>query len=272
MVSGLAFVRLAHGTTVGGTLNVDTHWTSNDSPVIFNNTVMVNSNVTLMIDPGVIVNLGIYGLFVSGTLTALGTPSNEITFTTISNYTVGANSPIAFGPTSTPWSDVTNSGSIIQNANLNQIDIQISNASPKIDSCTLNFQSSYITPITISGGSPIISNNTITYNTQGPSSYVNTIVVYSGNPAITNNQFECNYYNSPSNDIKVNAGAPTISNNIFEGAYLSSNNNGISVSSGNPLITNNQFQGKSYLNAIVDLSSSSFTISNNIFTNCVCRH
>jgi len=271
-VSGLFFVKTTYGITVGGTLTVDTHWTAANSPVIFNGTVMVNNNVTLTIDPGVTVNLGIYGLFVSGTLNATGTANNEITFmaSAISNYTISVSAPIVFGPTSTPWSDATNSGSIIQNANLNQIDLQISSASPKIDSCTFSFQTSYIAPISISGGSPIISGNTISYNVQGSGSgNVNSVIVYSGNPLITNNRFDCNYYSSTSNDITVSSGSPTISNNIFDGAYSSSNNNGITVNSGTPLISNNQFQGNGFLTAIVDESSAAFTISNNIFSSCL---
>ncbi len=256
-----------------GTLYVDTHWTIADSPVTFNGTVMVSNNVTLTIDPGVTVNLGVYRLFVSGTLVAVGSVDNEITFTAIAiyNYTISVSAPISFGPTSTAWNDATNSGSIIQNANLNQIELQMSNASPKIDSCTFSFQVSYIAPISISGGSPTISDNTITYNVQGSSSgiNVNSVVVYFGNPLVTNNNFECNYYSSPSNDIKVSAGSPTISNNVFAGAYSSSNNNGINVNSGTPVISNNQFEGKSYLNAIVDTSSSPFIISNNLFSNCL---
>ncbi|HUJ84914.1 MAG TPA: hypothetical protein VLV84_04845, partial [Candidatus Acidoferrales bacterium] len=35
----------------------NTEWTIAQSPIIFNGTVMVNSNVTLTIDPGVTVNL-----------------------------------------------------------------------------------------------------------------------------------------------------------------------------------------------------------------------
>ncbi len=271
LISGLAFVGIAFGTIVHGTLTTDTHWTTTDSPVTFSGTVMVGNNVALTIDPGVTVNLGVYGLYVSGTLTAIGDTSNEITFTAsaTSNYTITVTATISFGPTTAPWNDATNSGSIIQNANLNQIDLQISSASPKIDNCIFNFQSPYIPPITISGGSPTISGNTLSYNVQGSSSNVNSIIIYSGNPLITNNLFEGNYYSSPSNDIKVSAGSPTITNNVFEGTYSSSNNNGITVNSGSPLITNNKFQGNGYLTAIVALSPTSFTISHNIFTNCL---
>lgn len=41
------------------------------------------------------------------------------------------------------------------------------------------------------------------------------------------------------------------------------------MNSGTPLISNNQFQGNGYLNAIVDSSSGSFTIANNVFSSCL---
>ena len=80
LVSGLVFVRSTHATTVSGTLTTDTHWTQMDSPINFNGTVIVGNGVTLTIDPGVTVNLGMYSLNVDGTLTAEGDANNEIVF------------------------------------------------------------------------------------------------------------------------------------------------------------------------------------------------
>jgi hypothetical protein len=270
LVGGLFFVETTHATMVSGTLTVDAHWTQNDSPINFNGTVTVANNVTLTIDPGVTVNLGMYSLFVSGTLNATGDPSNEIMFTAsaISNFTTNINAAIFFSPSSTPWSDAISSGSIIQNANLNQIYLQINSASPKIDNCQFNFQTTYQSTISINGGSPIISNSIIVYNVQGNTGGANCVNIYGGAPQITNNRFVGAYANYSSNEIRVNSGAPAITNNLFDGDYRGSSNNGITVSSGNPIISNNQFKGKGYLTAIVDASSAQFTISNNIFSNC----
>ncbi len=69
LVSVVFSVNCAHATTVGGTLTADTEWTQAESPINFNGTVTVGNNVNLTIDPGVTVNLGMYALFVSGTLT-----------------------------------------------------------------------------------------------------------------------------------------------------------------------------------------------------------
>ena len=270
LVGGLFFVKTTQATVVSGTLNVDTHWTQNESPINFNGTVIVGNNVTLTIDPGVSVNLGMYGLLVSGTLNAIGDPSNEIMFTdsAINNYTTNIDAPIIFASSSTPWNEAGNSGSIIQNANFNQIYLSVNSASPEIDNCQFNFQTPYQSIINIDGNSPIISNCIIVFDSQGNTGNVNSVNIYSGSPQITNNRFEGEYANSSSNEIRVNFGTPSIIGNVFDGDYVSSSNNGISVDSGNPVISNNQFNGKGYLTAIVDESSSQFTIFNNTFSNC----
>jgi parallel beta-helix repeat protein len=274
-VSGLFFVKTAYGTTVGGTLSTDTHWTMADSPIFFNGTVTVNSNVTLTIDPGVTVNLGFYSLYISGTLVAVGDTNNEISFTANGNYNYtiyNPTAPLIFSPSSNPWNSATNTGSIVQYANFNSVYLII-NSSPKIDNCQLTFSSSvYQAPISIIDGSPIISNNVIVYNKQNSNGYVNnnanSISISDGSAQIINNQFQGTCTDSNSNDISVNSGSPVITNNVFEGQYISNKNNGITINSGNPQISNNQFEGKGYLNGIVASSSASSTVSNNIFTQC----
>ena len=270
LVGGLFFIETSHATTVTGTLNVDTHWTQNDSPIIFNGTVTVANNVTLTIDSGVTVNLGMYALFVSGTLKATGDPSNRIMFTAAgtSNFTTNINAPIFFLPSSAFWNEVSSEGSIIQNANLNQINLQINNASPKIDNCQLNFQNGYQPAITINGGSPIISNCIFVYTGQDNTGGVNCVNIFGGSSQITNNRFEGAYANSTSSEINIDSGTPIITNNLFDGDYKSSSNKGITVRSGNPVIGNNQFKGKGYLTAIDVASSAQFTISKNLFLNC----
>jgi hypothetical protein len=172
-----------------------------------------------------------------------------------------------FSPLSNSWNDTSNTGSIIQYANFNQIYLQI-DSSPKIDNCQFNFQTNYQSIFNIGSGSPIISNNIIVYTVQGNAGGASCLNIFGGAPQITNNRFEGSYANYTSNEIKVNSGTPSITSNLFDGDYHGSSNNGISVSSGNPIISNNQFKGKGCLKAIVDSSSTQFTISNNIFSNC----
>ena len=244
LVSGLVFVRSAHAINVKGTLAGNTHWTLTDSPVVFNGSVMVGANASLTIDPGVTVNLGLYALFVSGTLNATGAVNNQIVFsaTTYLGNITSLSTPIIFVSSSIPWSSASSSGCIIQNAVLNGIDLQIDGASPKIDNCLFNFATPYPSPISISGGSPIISNSTLNYSGQSLSTNTNCISIFLGNP--------------------------TIINNLFEGSF-SNSTNGITVSSGTPVISYNNFEGNGHLSAIVSSTSSYFTISNNVFTNCL---
>ncbi len=227
LVSGLALVRNGvHATTVGGNITSDSHWTINDSPVIFNASLRVFPNATLTIDPGVTVNFGSYHyLTISGTLIATGDPNNRITFTIPDNQT-GIN-PIYFDTSSVGWSDLTNSGSIIQYASFNRVALQI-NSAIKVDKCYFSVSTTQ-PPITVSGGSsagsPIISNNQIVFNGQDPSHYTYGISINFGTPVITNNEFDGN---GQLTGINVQTYSPAvisnsdflISNNIFSKCWL----------------------------------------------------
>ena len=193
------------------------------------------SGVTLTIDPGVTVNLGMYILLVEGTLTAQGNASSQIVFTAnvnSGNQTLENNlgAPIIFASSSTPWSDATNSGSIIQNAVLDGIYLSIDDASPEIDTCLFNFATGYVAPISIEGGSPVISNSTVDYNAQGSSTSVG-IDVFGGTPLIASNQFEGEFSGYSNIGIDVSSGAPVITNNSFAADY-GNNSDGINVISG----------------------------------------
>jgi hypothetical protein len=277
LVSGLVFVRTTHATSVGGTLNDNTHWTLMDSPVTFNQTVIVASNATLTIDPGVTVNMGMYSLTVYGTLMAEGTSGNQIIFSSGVSYT----DFITFNTNYLTNSSLAAvSASIIQNAVLNDIALQFYSESPTLDSCTINLGALYYSPsaITINEGSPTISNNVISYTAQSENQNINLISVTGGTSLITNNTLQGNYPGSASNDIMVYSGNPTITSNTFSAVYTSSNDNGITVNSGaTPQISNNQFNGNGYLTAIVaskiiygysSNGPTAFTISNNVFSRC----
>lgn len=86
MVSVLLFVGSSHfgtvkaSTTENGILTSDTTWNKADSPYTFSGPVGVATGVTLTINAGVTVNLGLYDLTVNGTLNAQGTTTNNIIF------------------------------------------------------------------------------------------------------------------------------------------------------------------------------------------------
>ena len=123
---------------------------------------------------------------------------------------------IFFEPPSPGWSDAINSGSIIQYANFNKIYIYTS-SSLKIDNCNFNFPMPQ-SPIFISGGSPLISNNKIVFTGQDPNHYCYGISVQSGTPTITNNEFDGNGQLTGIN--AQSSSSFTISNNIFSKCWI----------------------------------------------------
>jgi len=73
-------------TYVSGNITTNTKWTSTGSPYIIQSDIIVQSGVTLTVDPGVTVKFdGLYSIVVDGTLKAIGTKINPIIFT--SNFT-----------------------------------------------------------------------------------------------------------------------------------------------------------------------------------------
>ena len=87
--AGPAPAPLSLGTIVGGTIATDTTWTVEGSPYILQSeNVTVNDNVTLTIEAGVTVELNTArSLWVNGTLLAVGTPTQPITFTRMAGAT-----------------------------------------------------------------------------------------------------------------------------------------------------------------------------------------
>lgn len=94
--SSLTQPQLARAATVLGTTtyNSNTTWTSSGSPYILNGNVTVSSGVTLTVQPGVVVKLNGASrtITVNGTLSAVGSSSARITFTSYQDDTVGGDS------------------------------------------------------------------------------------------------------------------------------------------------------------------------------------
>lgn len=72
----------AWATNVGGTISTNTTWALSGSPFIVTSDITVNAGVTLTAEPGVVVKANQYKrILINGTLTAVGTEAQPITFT-----------------------------------------------------------------------------------------------------------------------------------------------------------------------------------------------
>ena len=193
----------AQFTSVSGIINSDTTWTRTNSPYSLTGNILVSNGVTLTIEMGVTVNLGTYYIRVNGTLNveALATlniassqginiPPNPgeqaaiqvngalnakgiggmpvyINGTRILHFpTVSTSSVIYFAQSS--------GESIIQNAVINATTLEVS-SSVKISNSIVSDGAQII----ILGGSPTISNNTLS----------SLSVFGDGSPTVTSNRF-----------------------------------------------------------------------------------
>lgn len=158
LVSTLALTCINFGNAQSGLITFissDTTWTKSASPYSLNGPIVVSQGVTLTIEAGTIVNFNSYYLTVNGTLRAVGSSSDKISFN---------GGSIEFTSFSSSWNEQAGSGCIIQNAVLNGT--SVSEGSAKIDNCTINAQSI---------NSFMISNNIIVGSVSGPNILGNII-------------------------------------------------------------------------------------------------
>lgn len=251
----------------GQVIACNTEWTVAQSPIQLNTTLTIPTGVTLTIDAGVTVNTGGYPFVVYGTLIAQGNAGSPIT---INSNAEGGYSSACVTFTENSSSTIINAPSIIQNAVLNEVSVNIFlGTSAEVDSCTFNFNfgSPYGAIVAVqTADAATISNNIFNANLQNYQYIFSIISVSAGNPTISNNQFQGSF-SATNAAITVDSGSPVISGNTFSAQYCN-NSEGVKVVGGAPQISSNQFQGGGYLNAVDDSSPSSFTISNNVFQDC----
>jgi hypothetical protein len=216
LTSTLHFGTVQASTEVTGVISLDTTWTEANSPYILTGPVLVNSSVTLTIEPGVTVYLNGHYLRVNGTLSARGNSANKISL--IFNGSHPGYPLIDFTSESVNWSEINQSGSIIENAVISitydnpipddRSAVSIRNSSPKINNNTIiTFGvSAPRHKIIDSYGAPIISNNSIITNL--PGSYVTGVYVTTSSPVIFNNVITGGVWG-----IYSGGGAAVISNN-----------------------------------------------------------
>jgi hypothetical protein len=192
-------------TEVVGLLASNTTWTNASSPYSLTGPVAINHGVTLIVEPGVTVNLNGYYIRVNGTLTAKGSPTDKITFN---------GGQLTFTDVSNGWNEQRQSGCIIENAIISQTSISSSNPI-KIDNSNINAE--------ISVTSSIISNNIINGD------------IHSGSSIITNNNVKGDIMlgSVSLGAITVPAESSTVSGNKVEGTIASGS------PQGTPVISNN---------------------------------
>lgn len=200
----------ATSTATSGTIATNTTWTAAGSPYLVTATVTVNAGVTLTVEPGVIVKFatGTY-LRVSGTLFAEGLPNSPIIFTSAKDDANGgdttgdetatvpaagdwynievraggtatvANASLLYGGRSCPTlcgngGTIAADGITVQNSLTRGV--QIADGYVRNSSFAANASGG----VTVTGGTPAVSNNLISGGSHG-------IYVSGGTPTITQN-------------------------------------------------------------------------------------
>ncbi len=140
---------------VPGQITFDTVWTRAGSPYVLSGPTFVEVGVTLTIEAGAVVNLNSHIIQVNGILRARGSSVSPIYF--------NGGGKIVFTSTSKGWNEQRATGSIIEYAVFTQSKIEIVDASPKISNNIFKRGSIAVAGSNphISGGSPIISGNSI---------------------------------------------------------------------------------------------------------------
>jgi len=196
-------------TEVKGIIDSNTMWTKANTPYTLTGPILVNSAITLTIEPGVTVNLGNYYIEVNGSLNARGTISDNIHF----NGGAGIPGAITFTKYSPSWNEQTGKGSIIENAvmNASSIAISIGDTSPKINNNSITgtiwTAASTATGQSLTTSTPIITNNCIVASGYGVTLQINT------SPIIVNNTIK--------GKITTGSGLTIISGNYIEGSIES---------------------------------------------------
>ena len=275
LVGGLILVFAANfgvvqaSADVSGIIGSDTTWTKASSPEALIGNMLVNNGVTLTIGAGVTVNLNDYYIMVNGTLRARGSGADKIQFN---------GGQITFTDYSSGWNEQTDSGCIIENAEMDAT-IIFSYVSLKVTNV-------YTNALISVGSSSIISHSSLAAETYiGDSSTIShsslsavTTIGYSStltDNTITDDIRAVNLATITNNNINgtILAGSSTIVNNTITGTVTIRTQNDTSSE-----IRNNTIRGggahwyfgllpfpryATYPRSAIDVAGGTVVISNN---------
>ena len=193
-------------TTVSGTLNVSTTWTLAESPFVVSSNFTVAENVTLSIEPGVVIKFSNQRnsfFTVNGTLDAQGTAAQPIIFTSYQDDSAGGdtNGDGSTNPSAGDWRSITfnessGSSSVMDHCEIryggyDNFDVtramNIFHSSPTISNCHF-YRNSHSMRIGGLTAAPMISNNTFEEDTWAPISLdLGATPIFSGNQYSNNN-------------------------------------------------------------------------------------
>ena len=245
----------ASGTSVSGIIVTDTTWNQADGPYTLIGNILINNGVTLTIQPGTTVNIGSYYLMVNGTLQAIGTNTNRVTFNSNTNNYGSSKAGIILTPYSKGWNGLTSTGSIIQYAVVNS-QLTVSN-SAELDQNNINFGINVQSNTNaFQNGTPTISGNVIKGSITVGNTLGSAIIL---NNSITNGGISFGSMNAPS--VKV------------IGNTISGCGTGISVgcwggfNSSTQIIENNLIFNNTIGINLADWEGGGPTVENNTITN-----
>jgi parallel beta-helix repeat protein len=239
---------------VSGIITSDTTWTKAKSPYNLTGNIAIDKEVTLVIEPGVTVNLNSYYIRVNGTLTAKGTKADSIVFN---------GGSIEFTQSSSSWNEQTGTGSIIENSIINSL-LATGGGSPAIISNKITES------ITVGGNSPIISKNTINITgSEWLSGTIGVWIVEENSAYVSDNTISGSFDTAA---IQIDGGSPTIERNRISNTYGYGSSQdyqqaGILISSdASPIIKQNTIT-KNAVGISFDDSPTPIIVNNNIEEN-----
>ena len=245
-------------TNVSGIISSNVTWTVNGSPYIVTGNILVNTGVTLTIEPGVTIKFNaLKGLQINGGLIAEGTSNNNITFT--SNASV---------PDSGDWSYIyfsDSSMSALFDSQGNYIGGSI------LKYCTIEYAGSgtySFGAVHISGSYPFINFCTIRNNSKTgiyANNLTDTLRIKSN--TIYNNSRYC-FDQDGGGGIYTSGGTVIIEGNTVKNNFSTyhGDGGGIYINSGKPIITNNLITNNSAAingGAVYIIAGNGASITNN---------